>query len=807
MKKTAFILFLTSFLSLRIFSAYGGTIRGILHDNKNKPQPFSTVMLLGAGDSVLYKGEVTNDKGEFIFEQVKEGEFFIRIHVTGFKEIVSGTLRISQENPTVDLGILISEPQSTDLGQVIVKADKPFIERQTDKLIVNIENSSVQTGSSVMEVIEKLPGVLMDQNDNIGLKGKQGALIFVDGKPTGLSGENLSNMLRGLPSNSIQKIEIITNPSAKYDAAGNAGIINIIMKKNRQDGFNGTISAGYGQGRYGKFNTALNLSYKHKWYNLFLNYSYSKRKGFINLLFDRTVLDTNNIPIVMQTNNYSVNPSEVHNPRVGIDFYLSKKTTLSVLGSGISNHFKPTGAANTFSIDAFNNSIGNTRFTNQSNDKWYNYSFNTELKTQLDTSGQELTISMDYANYWNITDQIFTTVYNTNENIFIKQNNRIADQDGSLKLSAFKTDYTLPLKKFAKLDMGIKSSYVVSKNKTSFYDEVNTDWIFSTPMSSHFNYSENINAAYLNLNKDIKKVSIQLGLRAEQTIAKGEQLLNHLSFNRNYFKVFPTVFIDYKINEKHNLNLTAGRRIGRPEYSQLTPFKRMLDPQTYSEGNPGLLPEFTYNVELTYSYKNTIFINPSYSITKNNISDLLFQDGQTTTQMSANFPRNYYAGLNLIFSKRLTNWWTTNTSFLLFHNAYKGAVNGENVNTATPSFSANTNNSFSIRDGLSMECSFKYSYKCVYGITLMREMYNLTIGIQKALFKKRVTLTLNATDVLWKNYFGGVTTTKGVNQRWDFKRDSRVVNVNVSYKFGKGKVGKMRRQTAADEEKQRIQTN
>lgn len=809
MKKFTLILcFLIPVVSFATKVFNGGTVKGVLLDNTQNPLPFSTVMLNNASDSSLYKGEITNEKGEFLFENVKEGSFFVQIQVIGYKKITTKTLTVSTDNVHVDLGTFVSEPQSAELGVVTVKGDKPFIERQVDKMVVNIENSIVQTGSSIMEVMEKLPGVLVNQDDQISLKGKQGVIILIDGKQTGLSGSDLANMLKGLPSNSIQKIEIITNPSSKYDASGNAGIINIVMKKNRQQGFNGNVSAGYGQGRYGKFNSSLSLNYKNKWYNLFLNYSYSKRKGFNNLTLDRVFPDSVNKSIILQTNNYIVFPFETHNPRLGADFYLSKKTTLSVLGTSVINKFNPTGSSRTYVVDENFNPLNNSQFMNNSRDRWYNYALNAELRTQFDTTGKELTVSGDYARYWNHTNQAFSTTFYNNEGNILNQTYLNGNQNGLLNLFAAKLDYTHPLKKDSKFEMGAKSSYVSSDNNVKFYDNINDELFFDTARSSHFLYSENINAAYVNYNKTINKVGLQFGLRAEQTLANGKQMLNGQTFHRSYLQVFPTAFIDYKLNDKHDFNINLGRRIDRPGYNQMNPFRRLIDATTYSEGNPYLLPQLTYNIEFTYSYKNTLFITPGYSISKNNIIDALIQDSQSrkTVQTTVNIDNFNYYSLNIVFTKRFTPWWTTNTSFLSFYNVYKGVINNNAVNNSTPSFSGSTNNSFAIRDGLSMECGFQYNHKSIYGITTIRSLYNLTLGVQQLFFKKSLTLTVNVSDLLWTNYPSGVTTFNNVNETWRSKRDTRVVNTTLSYKFGKGKTGKMRRKTGADEEKQRIQT-
>lgn len=809
MKKIIFVLcsILPFYSFAKVFN--GGSVKGVLLDNHQTSLPFSTVVLNNAADSSLYKGEITNDKGEFSFENVKEGSFYVQIQVIGFKKIVSRKFTISQDSPNVDLGTFTAEPQSSELGVVTVKGDKPFIERQVDKMVVNIENSIVQTGSSIMEVMEKLPGVLVNQDDQISLKGKQGVIILIDGKQTGLSGSDLANMLKGLPSNSIQKIEIITNPSSKYDAAGNAGIINIVMKKNRQQGFNGNISAGYGQGRYGKFNTALSLNYKNKWYNLFFNYSFSKRKGFNNLTLDRTFPDSINKSIILQTNNYITFPFQTHNPRVGADFYLSKKTTLSLLGSSVINQFNPTGSSRTFIVDQDFNPLSNSQFMNNSKDRWYNYALNAEIRTQYDTTGKELVVSLDYAKYWNNTQQAFSTIFYNNEGDVLNRTFLNGDQKGLLNLFAGKADYTHPLSKYSKLEMGVKSSYVASDNNVKFYDNINNTLVFDTARSSHFLYSENINAAYCNYNRTIGKLSLQFGLRAEQTLANGKQMLDGQTFNRNYTQIFPTAFADYKFNDQHDLNINVGRRIDRPGYNQMNPFRRLIDATTYSEGNPYLLPELTYNFELTYSYKNTLFITPGYSISNHKIIDALLQDSKArkTVQTTVNIDRFNYYSLNIVFTKRLTPWWTTNSSFLSFYNTYKGVINNNSIDNSTPSFSASTNNSFAVRDGLSMECGFQYNHKGVYGITMIRSLYNLTLGVQQQLFKKKLSLTVNVSDLLWTNYPSGVTNFNDVNETWRSKRDTRVITATLSYKFGKGKAGKMRKNTGADEEKQRIQTS
>ena len=795
---------------LLCFSLENGTIKGLVTDENKAPQLFATILLKNTSDSTLYKGEITNDRGEFSFENIKEGNYFLQIQLMGFEVFVQGPIKISESNQVFDIGKIMLKTSSKNLKEVNVVADKPFIERQVDKTVVNIENSIIQNGSSIMEVMEKLPGIIVDQNGRVSLKGKQGVIIMIDGKPTGQSGQDLANTLRSIPSSSIQKIEIITNPSAKYDASGNAGIINIIMKKNKREGFNGSVSAGYGQGRYSKYTVSTSLNYKNKWYNLFLNYSYSHRQGFNNLTIDRKFYSTGTmINRVFKTENYILFPTENHNPRLGADFYLSKKTTLSFLGSGSISEFKPTTVDHTNILDGDNVLVKSYDFENHSKDNWYNYGINMELKHQFDSTGQELTVDLDYGDYWNNTNQSFKTIYHDGTGSFLNEDILLNNQKSDLSLYSARLDYIKPLKKQMNFEAGLKSSFVSSDNNIGFYNRINDAEIFDSLRSSHFLYSENINAAYLNLKREYKKFTYQLGIRSEQTIAKGKQVLNEQTFNRNYLQVFPTAFFDFKLSEKHDFNLSLGRRIDRPAYEQMNPYKGLIDATTFSEGNPYLLPQLTYNTELTYSFNNTFFITANYSLTTDNITDVLIQDSktQTTVQTITNIDKLNYYSLNLSYSKKLTSWWTTSTNVLSYFGVYTGNINRNHINQGAPSFYLNTSNSFFIMDGLSAEASFQYNYKNLYGITTMNTTYNFSAGIQKSILKKRATITINLSDIFWTAYPSGITEFDNVREDWTAKRDTRVFNVNFTYKFGSGKTARMRRKTGADDEKSRIQAN
>lgn len=789
-------------LAARVFN--NGIIKGVLKDEKGEPLPFTTLFLKNSSDSTLYKGELSGEDGRFTFERIREGNFYLEIKAVGMAKYCSGTISISETTPETDLGIITLLPVTTDLQSVTVTADRPFIERQIDRTVVNVENSVLFAGSSVLDVMEKLPAVQVNQDGIISLKGKQGVIIMIDGKITQMSGQDLANMLRGMSSASIQKIEIITNPSAKYDAAGNAGIINIVLKKNKKEGLNGSLTGSYGQGRYEKYNGGFTIGYKNKKYNLFANYNYSYRKGFNNLMLTRNFYTHDTLSTVFKTDNYIVFPFYTHTPRAGADFYLSKKTTLSVTGTGLMNSFEPSTINHTDITDGHDNLVSTYYFKNRAQTQFNNYAFNSELKSQLDSAGKELTVNLDYARYWNTSTQNYSTSIYDKDGYYVNTNYLYANQGGDLSIYSAKADYSQPLKGQAKFEAGAKSSYVTSDNDIRFYNRINDALYFDTSRSSHFLYNENINAAYINYNKEFKKLTLQTGLRAEHTNAHGKQVLDGQTFDRNYVQLFPSIFIDYKINQKHGLNINLGRRIDRPAYQQLNPFRRLIDATTYAEGNPYLLPQLTYNSELTYSYNNMFFVTFGYSYTYNNIADVLIQDAakQITIQRVCNIAGFNYYNINLVFSKKLTGWWTTNSSLLSYYSQYTGNINNYAFSQGYPSFTFNTSNNFSLGNGFSAELSFLYNYKTLYGVTYINPNYNLTAGIQKSILKKQGTISINCSDILWRAWPSGTTYFGGVDEHWKSRRETRVANFTFTYRFGKGQA-RMRRSSGADDLKQR----
>ena len=796
------LLFLPILVCCAGFALAQTEVSGTVLDPEGGPIPNANVLLFSS-DTTLVHAEVANMAGEFVMDVQDPGDYLLQLRAVGF---ATEMRPLSVNGSPIDLGNITLAIAATELAGVEVVAEKPFIETQVDRTVVNVENSIIGQGSSAWEVMEKLPGVLVTTDDQISLRGKQGVRIMIDGKLQQISSSQLADLLRGMPASNVQKIELITNPSAKYDAEGNAGIINIVLKKNRANGWNGNANLSYGQGRYPKYNGSLNLGRKNSKSAYNFNGSYAHREAFNNLVINRKFFANDTINTEFNTDNYMLFAVDAYTARLGADYYLSPKTTLSLLGNGNLVKFNSDTHTEADITGATDSLSGGYDYTSNSDNVNYNYALSAQLQHDLDTTGQKLELNLDYASYTTDNSSVFGTTYLDYLDHPAGTKDQTGTQMGDLQLYSATLDYTYPISQKVGLEAGVKSSYVSSDNDVRFYEPVNGESVLDSSISNHFLYSENINAGYLNLRSKGDQFTWQFGLRAEQTIAKGNQLTTGEEFTRNYLQLFPSVFLNYNVSKKHNLNFSVTRRIDRPRYEQLNPFVQLIDATSYAQGNPNLEPQITYNFEVTHSWNQMLFTTAGFSLGRHNITQVLLQDFETrkTIQTVANIDYRYQYTLGITFSKRITPWWNTNTSITGFDTRYQGDLEDQTIDRGSPSFFANTTNRFTLGKTTSAELGFQYNHKNVYAVTEVRTMYGLSLGFQQQLFNKRGTLSINATDLLWTNYPSGLTTFDNVVEDWTAIRDTRVVFVSFLYKFGQGQSPRMRRNTGADEEKNRI---
>ncbi len=791
-----------------------GNIIVTIKNDKQDAIANATVELIKAKDSSLVKAAITDGNGIAELENVAFGSYLIKVTMINYVTIYSSVINIaSNEKHEVRLSLI---KKSGEMKEVVVDRKKTFIQKLTDRIVVNVNNSIINAGSSAMDVLERSPGVNIDQNDIISLRGKQGVIIMIDGKPTPMAGTDLANYLRGLPSDAIDHIDIITNPSAKYDAAGNSGIIDIHMKKDQRLGANGSFTAGYGQGVYPKANAGFNFNYRNKKVNVFGNYNYAYRKGLNHLILDRNFYTDGVFDGEDKKDNYTTFPFNFHVARLGADFFIDKKT---IIGFVVNSDFIDYRSLNTNNSTVIDNlTQPSYTFQTHENSTAGNNSTvgNINFKHTFDSSGKELTADIDYGEYHsNALTNNSTDYYKLDGSIMQPAYILLGNQQGKLILKTAKADYVNPFKNGAKLEAGFKFSDVSSDNDAKFFDASSGTPQNDTTKTNHFLYEEFNNAGYINLSKEYKKFNVQLGLRGEQTILKTHQEKGDIRFDSSYFQLFPSAFFNYKITKEQTLGISVSRRIDRPNYSFLNPFLFLIDVSTYNTGNTALLPQFTWSYEINYTVKNLNFA-VSYSHTKDVLNIAIakfrdvfpnshFADSNITVEIPVNLSASDYVGLSVSAPIRIASWWNMVNNADFYYNHFRGDLGGSALNNGAPAANIKTNNNFTFKNGWSAELNASFNSGGRDGYMVAQPQWALSPGVQKSILKKKGTLRFNVTDVFWTNLPKAVITYPGKYiERWHAFRESRIGTLTFTYRFGKSTVqGARRRTTGSEEERQR----
>ena len=770
----------------------------------------ATIELLNAKDSSLVKVDITDEKGTAYFQKIAFGSYLAKVNMVTYDVKYSNIIELSSSQPASEFKISLQQ-QATQLGGVTVTGRKPFIQKLNDRLVVNVDNSIVNSGSWAMDVLERSPGVTIDQNDVISLRGRQGVIIMIDGKPTPMTGADLANYLRGLPSTAIERIEIITNPSAKYDAAGNSGIIDIRMKKDQRFGMNGTFTAGYGQGVYPKANAGTTFNYRNKNINLFGNYNYSYRKGINHLYLDRNFYDHGNFQGRDLKDNFARFPVSSHTTRFGADFFPSKKTIIGfVVNGNFTDITRKTNNEATV-IDAHEQPVSTFQTTAGNDDDINNVFANINFKYSFDSTGRELTTDFDYGIFKTASISYNGTKYFYPDGTPMQPDYILdGDQDGKLTLKTAKFDYVHPLKNKARLEAGGKISFVSSDNDAKFFDVSSGTPVVDVNKTNHFYYKENNNAGYINFHKAGKNFDWQIGLRGEQTNIETHQLNGDTRFDSSYFQLFPSAFLNYQVKEGKTIGVSVSRRIDRPGYSQLNPFLFLIDVTTYATGNPGLLPQLTWSYEISYTLKNLNFtLGYNHTVDNQNIAIARFQDvfpdipseENVTVQIPINLSSSDYFGLTVAAPVRVTKWWNMINNGNVYYSHYNGNLAGTTLDNGLPAFDISTNNTFTFKKDWTAELGARLNSGGQYGFMVSKPQWGLSAGVQKTVLKNKGTVRFNITDIFWTNRPRATITYPDVYiEKWHAYRETRVANLNFTWRFGNNKVQAARRRTTASEE-------
>ena len=794
-------------------------INGQVIDGNQKTIEAATIALINAKDSSVVKYSVASKTGHFQFEDIPAGDYIVTVSAVGHTKGYSEKISIKEGQESISVKTIELIPTAKGIAGVTVTSTRPFIEQKIDRTIINVEAAATNAGATALDVLEKSPGVTVDKDGNISLKGRQGVMIMMDGRPTYLSNAELTNYLRNLPASAIDQIEIMTNPPAKYDAAGNAGIINIKAKKNKQQGFNGNFSANYGQGKYWKGNSSINLNYRTGKVNLFANGNASEWNGFQTLTIHRRFKEssTKETKAIFDQVSNMRNGSNYYNLKLGADFYVSKKTTLGIVTNGFINP-ETFSSNNTSFLQNKNNNVDSIVYAvNQNKNNWKNGSVNLNMRHQYDSTGRELTADVDYVTYASANKQAYVnTIYNPSWSKMGEERLR-GELPIAIDIYSAKIDYTHPLKNDAKIEAGVKTSYVHTDNAAKYFTVAGLSETPDYNKTNHFLYKENINAGYLNFNKQFGKFGVQTGLRYEHTSYNGKQYGNpqrpDSAFKKSYGSLFPTTYISYKADKNNQFAVSYGRRINRPAYQDLNPFLFFLDNYTYEAGNPFIKPQFSNNIELTHTFKSFLTTTANYSYTKNLMMETFEQaqningtDDYATIVRRGNIGKKNSAGLSVSAQVPIKKWWTGIFYSNLNYTKFSGPLYGEYLSIDAVNVTFNANNQFKFNKGWSAELSGWYRTKGVEGQIMIQPMGAASVGVSKQILKQKGSLRFNIRDMFYTQFPKGNINFQNTEAYFENRRDSRVANISFSYRFGKPiKDQRQRRKVGgADDEQNRV---
>lgn len=800
-----FIFFFTA-LGTFAQSASERTIELTVIAEDQTPLANCTVALLKSGDSSLVKTAVTDEKGMAHFRNIPAGTYIGRISRVSFQ---------TQHSPVLDLVLknnistrIILHRGSAVLQDVTVTARKPFVQLLPDKTVVNVDAGITNAGTTVLEVLEKSPGVTIDRDGNISLKGRSGVQVMLDGKLTMLSGADLNNLLNGMNASQVETIELIDNPSAKYDAAGNAGLINIRTKRNKQKGFNGTLTVAVGQGIYPKNNNNLQLNYRTGNVNFFANYGVNANQGMMEMIARRTYYREEakiNAESILEQPFFTKFTGFTNTLRAGMDYYLSKKTTLGLTLNGTALRRGNEGSNMARWINE-NGSIDSLIYTNSDNNsKWKNGGGNVNFRHVI-SQDKELTADVDYLRYKIRSDQYFINT-RTGSSGYTEENR--GDLPSDLEILAAKADYVQRFKGM-QWEAGWKSSHINTDNFAQYFYKPNGTWLPDLGRTNHFLYTENIHAVYSNFNTSQGKWDLQSGLRYEYTGYRAKQLGNGVvkdsSFTRNYHNLFPSVFISYRADSSNTITIRTGRRIDRPPFQQLNPFISIINKYTFQSGNPLILPQYTWNFEVSHLFKQIISTSVSYNITKDYFSQIFFPGRDSGTIIYSNGNVGKMRNVGVTVSAQLTpaKWWSVVLQGNFTHKKFEGML--WRVYTASRSqYNFNINNQFKFKKGWAAELSGFYIGRNQNDIQeVLDPTGQVSAGVSKQIMKNKGTLRLTVRDIFYTQDMEGWTYFQHVIEYFRLTRDSRVATISFTWRFGKAMKQTVKRTNGADEEINRV---
>jgi outer membrane receptor protein involved in Fe transport len=779
------------------------SISGKVVSETQEPVPSAIISLLNSKTKGFIKGELSDDSGNFKFKNISNGTYIVLVTSLGLRDYTTSAFTLDKTNKA--LGAIVMLEDSSELDEVTIIAEKPMIEVRADKTVFNVANTVNAIGDSGFELLRKAPGIIIDNSDSIIVEGKAGVLFYIDDRPSVLRGADLVNFLKTLQAADIEAIEIITQPSSRFDAEGNAGIINIKLKRDKSLGTNGTIASSLTFGDFARTSNSISFNNRNKKTSIYGTYSnnFGKNTSFINL--NRTQNGNN-----FNAKTKSIFDNNSNNIRLGFDYYANKKSTFGIIVTGNFNNSSSESDSRTPITLSGDFSPSEVLVAgSDSKNKTYNLFSNLNYRFK-DTLGHVLNVNLDYGKYDSERTNLQPNRYlSGDETQVLSENIVFFDTPIDISIVSGQIDYEQNFMKGV-LSIGTKYSKVKTKNSFDAYDRTNGNDNLDETLSNDFSYDEQIYAAYFNYNRKLDKFNLQLGLRMEHTVSDGilTSLLGDQDnrVTREYTNWFPSGGITYQINQKNSLALIYSKRIQRPNYQSLNPFQYRIDELSFSQGNPFLQPQYTDNLKLSHTYNYRLTTSLSYSF----ISDFFAQvteavgDNQNFL-IQRNVANQKIINLGISYPTKFNDWWSVYLSVNAYRSIYE-ATNPDFVSTKQNTLSLFAQNTFKLPKAITFEVSGWYSSPSVWGGTYeTKSLGSLNLAFQKKFLNNKLTARLGFNDILFTSPWQGETRFGNLFIDGNGGNDSRQIRFNITYNFGRDEIKKARkRNTGIEDEKNRI---
>lgn len=763
------------------------SVKGLVADSTQNPVPFCSMVLLNASDSSQVRGNISDSAGLFTFEKLKAGTYFIKFNAVGYLPAFSGIFSMDSLSQIV-LPAQVLKPQGVSLKEISVAAYRPAIEFKKGTVIMNVENDLLARGNTVLDLIRRMPGVMIDAQNNIAIGGATGVRFMIDDRMQQMPTPQIMDMLAGMSADAVSKIELIKNPPARYDAAGTAGIINIVTRRARVNGYNGSVGFGISQGKRIRVGPGASFNYKSKNISFFSNLSYGHWDGVEDLTLRRNMITDGNTESINSIGS-SESYQRVFSGNAGVEYDITKTTLVGLYVNGNVNRdrYVTSGITRIGNSSFFNYEKSDQRIETKSST--HSPGINLSLFRKIDTTGGQIKLKLGYANYFEEEPKdIVNRFYDANDVEVAPVSGYESDTRGTFNDYTARLDLNKTFKNKLTLESGL--SAVIEDNyshtRLQFSNQATGFFIGDTTFYNIYSFKQNLLGAYTTVSRNWEKFGCSLGLRAEQTDVKIDYISNKYLYERNYLSFFPSGSLDYNFNKKNALTLAYGYRIRRPHYGMLNPVRQFNEQLNYNVGNPEIRPQFSHHVNLDYNYNQFITVSAGYDETK----DFTFwysytpESSRVKIDTISNLPRFTNANLTLSAQKRI-QWYSFQTFWMFTHQTFEGDLVGYNVSSRTLQFYFNLNQEFYLPNDWKIQLWATRGSAVRHGPQVYHPRGALHISVNKSFLNQKLNLTLAFNDVFYTDYFSYTTTYSDQDFYMKERPDTRRVRLTVNYRFGK----------------------